>query len=1012
VPDSVLPSWEEIYSSATPAQQQELLALARRQGLIYTHQLPARQIGTAAPPEQRSLVRQLLSGEIAEPEPVSASLIDYYDTALDAVQREAVAKALATPDLFLLRGLPGTGKSRVVAEIVAQAAARGDRVLLVGLSAAAVDRVLELVQSHTDICALRCLGPKEAPPSLPPHSRSLTFTELVPTLNRRSLMAARQGVENRERMWERLHQDESAWGRFEAIVDELDSLHKQIAEHHQRCAGLAAEVEREAAAAEADYAAAEGGTFAAAVQACRDPARAALKVLDADLAELDRSRAERLHEQETLDGRSAALRPLAEARSQGRWWTGLWWRALFRSNLSTEVAALEEEKRRLQAAVEGLDQAVAQLHQKKDQAARTAHAERANRVQAEVAARQALLDQRYTARLGHQKDLERRWDEMVAALDPNGARPSARNRDAIRVARSSWEQQLARAERDREFARKWVACLEAHPPWGAQLPSLANLVAATLPALSTDPHIGATTSAGTVFDLLVLQEANQITEADFLAVARRARRWILVGDPPGASADAAGRRANLSAAVDPGFCQRLWEHLHTDPRSWPYTWAAEGPRLCCRLRPVAPEQRQWIESERVADFPDIELRILTLPQARPVLVELVFPPSMSIAQAKAYVYREVDELAVEAVGHSLHWQEQADRLVLRLTEGASGTTQAIALEAGVRELVECPPSDVNGATNTRRWTTCQLEFDRQAGWNRRRAEDWVQRYLGARDLGRTVHLDVPYRMHPDLAVFLSHLLFAGAYRAANGNGCSARVEFVPVPPLTDKADRNRSPARGAVPGRGAPAVISRKGGAGLELNLADLRHRERLPADLLCGLPDRGFVNHAEAQAVVQMLEALAADAAARGSTPVARPCVAVVALYAAQVELIRRLVRQSPRLASAALPIEIGMPAAFRERDCAVVLVSLTRSHVHRAVSYGEGPQMLALALTRAQTKLVLFGDPGSLARRGQWEGPLDHLDAATAAQERALVTELVNYLQGRGTHPGTFQLREGAGA
>jgi hypothetical protein len=69
----------------------------------------------------------------------------------------------------------------------------------------------------------------------------------------------------------------------------------------------------------------------------------------------------------------------------------------------------------------------------------------------------------------------------------------------------------------------------------------------------------------------------------------------------------------------------------------------------------------------------------------------------------------------------------------------------------------------------------------------------------------------------------------------------------------------------------------------------------------------------------------------------------------------------------------------------------------------------MLALALTRARQQLVLFGDPGTLIRRSQWEGPLDHLGQAAAARERELVNHLVSYLKGRGTHARTFQLREG---
>ena len=76
-----------------------------------------------------------------------------------------------------------------------------------------------------------------------------------------------------------------------------------------------------------------------------------------------------------------------------------------------------------------------------------------------------------------------------------------------------------------------------------------------------------------------------------------------------------------------------------------------------------------------------------------------------------------------------------------------------------------------------------------------------------------------------------------------------------------------------------------------------------------------------------------------------------------------------------------------------------------------GDGPGQLALALTRARRKLVLLGDPGTLVRRGQWEGTVDHLDASASARERELVGRLVGYLEGTGPHAGAFLLREGSG-
>src|SRR5207245_743907 len=171
-----------------------------------------------------------------------------------------------------------------------------------------------------------------------------------------------------------------------------------------------------------------------------------------------------------------------------------------------------------------------------------------------------------------------------------------------------------------------------------------------------------------------------------------------------------------------------------------------------------------------------------------------------------------------------------------------------------------------------------------------------------------------------------------------------------------------------------------------------------------------------EAQAVVQTLVTLEKGMRLRERGAERRqggkqPAVAVVALYPPQAELIRRLLQQEPALAALGHEVQIGVPSTFRHREAAVVLLSLTRSHTHRAVTFGDGPQMLALAMTRARSKLIVFGDPGTLVRRSQWEGPLDHLDEHSAARERQLITRLVHCLQSYGSDLQPAGLRQGSG-
>jgi hypothetical protein len=417
---------------------------------------------------------------------------------------------------------------------------------------------------------------------------------------------------------------------------------------------------------------------------------------------------------------------------------------------------------------------------------------------------------------------------------------------------------------------------------------------------------------------------------------------------------------------------------------------------------LTADQRQQIEVENVADCPEIELRILTQAPLPPVLAEVAFPPSMSVAEAKQYIFRELQELPVQTTGQAITWVEHPDRIVVQFTEVPAAGAVVVELEAGVRELLARSSEEANGTTGRHAPPhTCLLEFDRGAGWDLARAAEWLQRHLGVRDLGRTSWLDVPYRAGARLAAFLTGVLAPHPYRSGrlawvgsaglNGDGAASAVEFVPVPAASATEMGGHSTGTRSENGHRVAAPVRPRlprGGAGLELDLADLRSRERVPAALRPALPPHGVINLDEAQAIVRLLETLTAA----GSPDGIRQPIAVTALFPAQVALLRAIIGQSATCRR--VPVTIAEPDALRQREFATVIVGLTRSHSHRAVSYGPDPQHLILALTRARSRLILVGDPGTLARRGQWDAALDHLDEPTAVRERDLLRQLARCL------------------
>src|SRR5262249_5887186 len=157
----------------------------------------------------------------------------------------------------------------------------------------------------------------------------------------------------------------------------------------------------------------------------------------------------------------------------------------------------------------------------------------------------------------------------------------------------------------------------------------ANVVAAPLSGLAADARFGTfSVPQDQAFDLLLVEHAEQVTEAEFTALAGRCRRWVLIaesmpgprvlaasiGDTTEASRDGPKPERRKVKPAAPSFFQSLWSRLHCAPSRLPYAWSRESDaRLCCQLRALSREQRRWIETERVADYPDVELRIVAPP---------------------------------------------------------------------------------------------------------------------------------------------------------------------------------------------------------------------------------------------------------------------------------------------------------------------------------------------------------------------------------------------------------------
>lgn len=967
---------------------------ARRWGLPTPGPLPA--AGTA-PAAGAALLSALLAGRKENLTAVPPEFPTFVDTALDASQRQAVARALATPDVCLLQGLPGSGRSRVLAEILTQLADRGQRVLLLAPTAAALDRVLEFLPAAVAQQALRWCAPEEHPEQLPPAAQAQTLPAWQRRLREHLLPQLRSAWAAATNRQEQRRTEAAVWQELLELVQEQARLEQQVRLLQEQQGAIPAQVAQQVQQVLASEEAFADATGSAAewqerLRHCQRTYRLQEQQLQArqqQLRELLQHHQERLRE---LRARQQTLAPRAQAWQQRRWWSWHWWRALccrmWRSQWQTlekEVENLEGILATLQAEGRDLEAALAQL------AARFAE-DCQQQQQAEIARRQAALQEEEAA-------VRRRLDQLAAQVEQQGSqlfrehpRPSGRWLDLVPAAYQAWQERCLQEAAADELAGQALAYVESllaqeADDWLARVP----LLVAPLSLLRTAAWLRL---AG-IWDMVLLEEADCLSQAELLEAAGAGRRCLLMGSPapealwprPGTGIPAPTTRTPFA---------RLWEALHADPRRLPLAWVREGERLCCRLQAVPAEDRRYLEREPVADFPDIELRIWAPPGVPPRLAEVVFPCTLSLPQAKQYLYRELEKVLIQAQGCNAFWQEQSAGWRFWIGPEPPSGVQAVDLAEGVREWLGDWPglSEGEAARGQPVGLSWAVDFARDQGWEWTRCADWVQQHLHLWDWGRTFYLDRLHRPRGPLAAILAELLGQPDNAAGGkGGGCLPALEFLPVPARAPR--HRRSPEASRRPG--SPTT-----GAGLEVDLSVPREAARLPAELRARLPEKGLVNYPEAQALVRYVQRLLEDPCLR-ALPAPRT-VAVLAFQPAQVALLRALLADNALLGRTDIEVTADTPEAWRQRECAVAVLSLTRSRRQPALLSTSVEQWL-LALTRPRFRLCLVGDAGMLCQQ-VWE-PSVLSQSPVAFLEAQLAQGLRRYLHGQGRFPEAFRLR-----
>jgi AAA domain len=917
--------WESLFLQLPQALRPSFLVLALRPGRSPSND----------PAELRSsaFFTDLLHGRTSEqltefcPEPLQP-----IDKELDVPQRAAVALAVQTPDVALIRGVPGAGKSRVIAEIVRQAVCRDQRVLVVAGDGNGLDVVMERLVDDAQILALRCVGRDEKVERLCPPAAARTLAAYRRQLTEDCVRHAQMSVQRTEAAVARGRADLTVLERLAPLAQRAGELAAARREWSERLTRLPAEVEHTGDC-----------PFTCDLRERRARHAAMLGPIDQKLAT---AKAESLEIRKQLADLEERVATEQRRLAERGWLSRLL--GLGGARAQTRIRQLKEQHSGLSAIGRRAQERLLGLSTERDAEQRRWEDERRQFLDAEISRRRGETEGELTRLDVDIAALDQRFRLEARALSPDCPPIGQCDADAIDRALAHVRVALERGSREAAITKRWSSYLSSHAPQLlSRLRSAFNVVFITAAALESDEHAAEMAGHGP-FDILIVDDAHRLSQSGLLSMARHATHWVLVGEPLASDQESTTVWTKFGQSLD----HRVWQH--------------ENGRLCCRFRALSASQREQIETESVADSPEVELRIFAPENATPMLAEVLFPAATGIEQALTYLYLEMNELPVpHAAGQ---WHESTDGLTYRYSDARPATT--VQLEPGLYVQLALR----NGA-----WNTSAIHFD--PGWNRQRAEDWLSAHVHAADWGRTIDLTISYRMSPELADFVSPLWFDGALRSS-GLAQPGRhgFEFIAVPP------RRAEPCANGTPHRLSPV----RGGAGFEIDLADARQRDRLAYDLRQSLPRQGLVNLAEAQATVRLLEDRALDWAGERLSS-----VVVLTVAAPQAELIRHLVRQSGNLSRFPLALRIEAANEFRQREADVVVASLTRSHDRRAVSYGDDPMLMPMIVTRARRRLILMGDAGALARRAQWDGPLDHFDDFAARQERKWVVAVLSRLQ-----------------
>lgn len=226
-------------------------------------------------------------------------------------------------------------------------------------------------------------------------------------------------------------------------------------------------------------------------------------------------------------------------------------------------------------------------------------------------------------------------------------------------------------------------------------------------------------------------------------------------------------------------------------------------------------------------------------------------------------------------------------------------------------------------------------------------------------------LSVQYRMHPSIAAFSSSVFYDGLLStpAFMTKSRSLPRVFADVLPI----DKGRTCVRMVnIGGRNNEK-------RGDNTSLLDMYSGEDTPY-IDSDISNESISNEAEATQIVGFLNEVMVNNTKEQDSPF-EGSIGIITPYSAQVALIKSLISQDVDLISSIrennISIEVNSVDAFQGRECDVILFSAVRSNRRDNVGFLSDWRRMNVALTRAKSGLIVFGDVSTLKRGDKhWEG------------------------------------------